>query len=128
MPRFVVHDHKSIGPAGHHHDLRIEHKGTLKSWSIPKLIEPRTDAKRLAIKVVDHNLEYIDFEGEITEGYGAGTVGIWDTGEYEFVKPPDDGISYKIRFYGQKLQGVWVIRRMKPEEDNFLFFKAKDQG
>lgn len=128
MPKFVIHDHYSEGPAGHHHDLRIEHKGTLKSWSIPKLIEPRSEAKRLAIKVTDHDIKYLNFQGEIPSGYGKGMVEIWDTGEYEFVKEPDDGISYKIRFFGAKLMGVWVIRRMKPEEDNFLFFKAKDQG
>ena len=125
MPKFVVHDHHAMGPAGHHHDLRIEKEGVLLCWVVPKLVEPRIKEKRLAIKVQAHVLEVLDFEGEIEEGYGAGMIRIWDSGEYEFVKPPSD-VSFKINFKGKKLKGIWILRQFGDKKENFLLFKGKE--
>ncbi|MFX0066386.1 MAG: DNA polymerase ligase N-terminal domain-containing protein [Candidatus Hermodarchaeota archaeon] len=36
--------------------------------------------KRLTIPVADHPLEWASFEGTITQGYGKGTVKLWDVG------------------------------------------------
>ena len=63
--KYVIHDHH----ASHHHwDLRLEHKGVLKSWAIPK--EPSDDpsVKRLALAVEDHELDYAEFEGPYRKG------------------------------------------------------------
>lgn len=133
MPRYVVHRHDARGRAGLHDDLRLEMGGVLKSWAIPKMISDRPDfrEKRLAIQVEDHPLSYIDYEGEIADGYGAGTVTIWDYGTYEFVKKPHpDGHSYKIRFDGLRLKGVFVLRNTDQKDwakDKFLFFRGKEE-
>jgi len=126
--KFVVHRHLSRHP---HFDLRLEVDGVLKSWAVPK--EPSTDprVKRLAVMVEDHPLEYASFEGLIPEGeYGAGEVHIWDQGAYENLQPRSMADCLRegrveVRLRGEKLQGPFVLIRLKGQEKNWLFFKMK---
>ena len=60
--------------AGLHTDYRIGDPGTgLLSWALPRGI-PAPGEKRLAVQQPVHAHAYADFEGEIPEGYGKGTV------------------------------------------------------
>jgi bifunctional non-homologous end joining protein LigD len=98
-----------------HYDFRLEHKGVLLSWAIPKgpSLDPKT--KRLAMHVEDHPFEYGTFEGVIPEGYGAGIVMLWDQGTW---KPESDDVDaalkkgdLKFTLDGYKLKGSWVLVR-----------------
>jgi len=118
---FVVHEHWA---KNHHFDFRLEQKGVLKSWAIPKNIEDANKRKILAVQVADHDYNYKDFEGMIEEGqYGTGKVTIWDTGTYELIEKTDKGLVIKIN--GNKLKGTFVLFRFKPP-NNWLFFKKKE--
>ena len=109
MSRFVVQEHHARNL---HWDFRIEKEGVLKSWAVPKGVPEKTKIKRLAIEVEDHDLDYIDFEGEIEEGqYGAGSVKIWDRGSYALESETDKRIVFELR--GDRLQGRYSLVHLK---------------
>lgn len=117
--RFVVQKHQ----ARHlHYDFRLEMAGVLKSWAVPKGMPLEPGIKRLAVQVEDHPIEYIDFAGKVPEGeYGAGTVEIWDKGEFKLDWEEPDQLG--ITLTGKKLSGSYVL--IHTGGKNWLVIKRK---
>src|SRR5215203_136805 len=118
-----------------HYDFRLEHKGVLLSWAVPKgpSLDPKT--RRLAMHVEDHPYEYGTFEGVIPEGYGAGIVMLWDQGtwtpESEDVDAALKKGDLKFTLDGFKLKGSWVLVRTggrwgSSGDRSWLLIKHKD--
>ncbi|QZN98379.1 DNA ligase D [Chenggangzhangella methanolivorans] len=117
-----------------HYDLRLELDGVLLSWAVTRGPSRDTSEKRLAVRTEDHPVDYATFEGVIPEGYGAGTVMLWDHGSWEPVGDPRQGLKDgKLAFHihGERLVGRWALVRMKPRKDesreNWLLIKEKDE-
>ena len=107
-----------------HYDLRLEMDGVLKSWAVPKTPPMESGVKRLAVQVEDHPIGYANFEGTIPDGeYGAGTVKIWDKGQYALKSRKENKLVFELA--GHKLKGVYCLVRFKGKK-NWLFFKKKD--
>jgi bifunctional non-homologous end joining protein LigD len=121
-----------------HYDFRLEHRGVMLSWAIPKGPSLDPAVKRLAMETEPHPMDYNQFEGVIPEGeYGGGTVMIWDKG----VWAPDagnrlggeDDVDRQIKkgeikfvLLGEKLAGSWVLVRTHSTRQ-WLLIKHHDQ-
>jgi len=137
--RFVIQKHD----ASHlHYDFRLEMKGVLKSWAVPKGPSLNPNDKRLAMMVEDHPYDYRTFEGIIPEGnYGGGTVIVWDEGTYEPMN--SEGLDkkeqekllmkqlyagdLKLLMHGKKIKGTYALFRLKKEERSWLLVKKADE-
>jgi bifunctional non-homologous end joining protein LigD len=137
--QFVIQKHAATRL---HYDFRLELRGVLLSWAVPKGPSMNPADKRLAMHVEDHPFDYKDFEGIIPEGnYGAGTVMIWDKGAYETIEPAKtkdeqekmlardyEKGSIKFVLHGEKVKGEFALVKMKGREKNsWLLIKHRDE-
>ncbi|MGB8021625.1 MAG: non-homologous end-joining DNA ligase [Candidatus Nanopelagicales bacterium] len=113
--RFVVQRHRATRL---HYDFRLEVDGVLVSWAVPRGPTLDAAARRMAVHVEDHPLEYVDFEGVIPAGqYGGGDVIVWDWGTWEPEPETPDPIpaiehgELKFVLHGEKLRGRFTIVR-----------------
>jgi bifunctional non-homologous end joining protein LigD len=132
--RFVVQRHRARRL---HYDFRLEVDGVLVSWAVPKgpTLDPK--ARRMAVHVEDHPVEYYDFEGVIPAGeYGGGDVIVWDWGTWSV----DDGVDLvaavrdgdvHVDLHGEKLKGRFVLVRRddKPAgKEQWLLLHKNDEA
>ena len=135
-PRFVIQKHDA---SQLHYDFRLEQEGVLKSWAVPKGFSTDPSEKRLAVEVEEHDLDALDFEGNIPEDeYGGGTVMIWDRGTYDHLTQGMNGENIRlatahqngyieIRLHGEKIKGGYALKRFKEEDKpKWLLVKMKD--
>jgi bifunctional non-homologous end joining protein LigD len=130
---FVVQKHRATAL---HYDFRLEWKGVMLSWAVPKGPSYDPSVKRLAMQVEDHPIEYNKFEGIIPAGeYGGGTVMIWDQGTWTPETPNVDAAlkqgELKFSLEGKKLRGSWVLVRTRGRPGDtkaaWLLIKHRDQ-
>lgn len=116
--RFVVKKHAS---SRLHYDIRIELNGVLISFVVVEgpSVDPLTS--RPAIRVGDHDLEYIYSERVIPEGhYGAGPTMVWDWGMWSPrcdnpAKALEEG-ALEFELFGVRLKGRWILVRKKSDQ------------
>lgn len=130
---YVVQKHRA---SQLHYDFRLEFRGTLLSWAVPKgpSLDPST--KRLAMQVEDHPVDYASFEGVIPGGeYGGGTVMVWDEGTWiseslDVAAALKKG-DLKFTLRGKKLKGSWVLVRTRgygsSSKTSWLLIKHRDE-
>lgn len=129
---FIVQKHDATRL---HYDFRLELDGVLLSWAVTRGPSLNPADKRLAVQTEDHPVEYGGFEGVIPSGYGAGTVMLWDRGEWAPQGDPHEGLrkgELKFVLYGERLKGGFVLVRLRPKpgekskRDNWLLIKERD--
>lgn len=122
----VVQKHKARR-AGQHYDVRLgDPKIGLLSWAVRKGL-PKPGEKHLAIQQPVHTYDYGSFQGEISEGYGAGKVTLEKKTPVLVTRVTDKSIQFTVgegrfpeRFVLLKLDNAkdpnkqWLIINVTP--------------
>ena len=107
MPRFVLLHHVMPADAGRpdHWDFMLERDDNLATWAL----ESRPDLSEFtsAIRLANHRLRYLDYEGPISGSRGHVTQ--FDSGEYRLLEENEDLVRAELR--GQKLIGLATLVR-----------------
>jgi hypothetical protein len=64
MPRYVILEHDWNGV---HYDLMLGHGATLATWRLESLLQ---DGTQTAIRLPDHRMFYLDYEGKLSGNRG----------------------------------------------------------
>jgi hypothetical protein len=107
MPRFVVleHDHPVL-----HWDLMLEADSSLVTW---RLLAPPTGGETLpAVRIGDHRLVYLDYEGPISGNRGQ--VRRWDAGDCHWVQRREQLIV--VRLIGARVTGTLRLEWQNGDE------------
>lgn len=97
--------------------------GTVYRSFVDKKMEiPSNGNKIYLVETEDHPISAGSFEGKVSEGYGAGSIEIYDKGTYELLDVDGDK-KYIFDFKGDKLKGIYALVKYK---NGFLWIKVKD--
>jgi hypothetical protein len=105
---FVVQRHKAKR-AGEHFDFRLGDPKTGRgpSWAMKYL--PNKGEQNLGVQKPTHTIPYLDFKGEIKDGYGAGNVETHIRDKVDVIESNNDKIRF-VRHLGKGHQEYVMMR------------------
>lgn len=109
LTRMVIQKHQATQD---HYDYRIQQDDIAHSWAAKYL--PKDKKKLMLFRQPSHTAEYMDFEGTISEGYGAGKVKkIYDQ-VIDIVNSSEDKINFVLP------EGEFAMIKMQGKNPNWL--------
>ena len=111
MPRYVIlrHEMPLSAHRSAHWDLMFETGGVLATWALAEL--PESGQEMPAERLADHRIDYLDFEGSVSDNRG--TVTRWDTGQYRVESQTP--AAWQIIVRGGRLDGQLMLRAVAEE-------------
>jgi hypothetical protein len=107
VPRFVILEHTGTPEykPGVHWDLMLEVGDRLRTWELQS--PPAPGANIAALPLADHRLDYLEYEGPISNNRG--TVRQWDRGNFRIVAESQTELALEIT--GDTLRGHLTLSR-----------------
>ncbi len=118
VKRFVIQRHTRQNEAVHW-DLMLRVGEVLQTYRLDVPPERISAQPIEAVKIFDHPLRFLSYEGAVNEGKGM--VEIADAGTYEVTDT--DSQQRTLRFFGRILTGPFSIRHI--ESDRYEFASAE---
>ena len=110
--RFVIQEHRTAAEV--HWDLMIESDCTLQTYRLDKAPEEILHNSSNAVKICDHSLKFLTYQGQVNKGRG--NVRIIETGTYKILQEKRGLIELNLN--GQILKGKSTLTHIK--NDNWL--------
>ena len=111
--KFVIQKHSRTDHT--HWDLMLETENTLQTFRLELPPEKITDQSSIAVKIFDHPLKFLTYQGSVNKGTAA--VEIADKGTYQTLSKTKN--SSQLLFDGQILKGEFTLTLI--EGDNWQF-------
>ena len=89
-----------------HWDLMFQHGDVLRTWAVESV--PNSDAPLDAMRLADHRLDYLEYEGPVSGDRGVVTR--WDGGEYTLERETAD--EWVVTLAGARLIGRMTLERV----------------
>ena len=114
--KFVIQQHSS--GSDDHWDFMLEIKNALRTYRLDKAPQQLTQTSANAVKIFDHPLKFLTYEGPVNKGRGS--VHIADSGSYEISHQANDRLELELN--GNILKGKFTLSHI--EGDNWQFAKS----
>ena len=117
LKKFVVQRHqKESEPA--HWDLMLEREGILETYRLASPPEKWGKEAIEAVKIFDHPLKFLSYEGIVNKGKGR--VDIADCGTYRLIEKNET--QKRILFAGKVLRGEFQLCLIKEDRWKLTIF------
>lgn len=93
----------------------LEHRGVLLTWQLPRQPGSTSDLPLTAIRIGDHRLAYLEYEGPVSGDRGF--VERVDSGALQVRQLTDGAVCFQLA--GGRLGGAFELVRAKGDEWHF---------
>jgi hypothetical protein len=114
--KFVIQQHSSNSDV--HWDFMLEIADSLRTYRLDKPPQELGQTCANAVKIFDHPLKFLTYEGPVNKGRG--NVRIADTGTYKILQQAHDHLELDLD--GKILKGKFMLSHV--EGDNWKFAKS----
>ena len=113
LKKFVIQEHSS--DSGVHWDLMLETGDILQTYRLDKLPSNTSCNKINAVKIFDHPLRFLTYQGPVNKGRGQVTISY--AGTYQ-VTNQDCGLI-ELQLFGRTLNGTFTLTKISNDQWQF---------
>jgi bifunctional non-homologous end joining protein LigD len=113
VKKFVIQKHYTT--SGVHWDLMFEAGTVLETYRLELPPEKLSSQKKPAVKIFDHPLKFLTYEGSVNQGKGR--VEIADAGAYQLLSQSETHKEMQIN--GKILKGRFTLTHIKENQWEF---------
>jgi hypothetical protein len=118
VKKFVIQKHSAA--EGLHWDLMFEAGTVLETYRLEMPPEKLSEQVNPAVKIFDHPLKFLTYEGGVNQGKGR--VEIADAGTYQLLNQSENRKELQIR--GKVLKGKFVLTCIEKDRWEFAFISS----